>query len=156
MEKKTLLNLLFALSAIGLIMSTSCQPAKPDLGKIKTEIQTMEDAYAAGLNAKDANAIISYYASDAVSMENNGPIITGKEAILKNIQKNLASDTLNHVVSFEAIDLFAAGELLVETGKAVYNDSNGNFVRSGKYISVFEKRDGKYVCIRDIYNDDSK
>ena len=27
---------------------------------------------------------------------------------------------------------------------------------TSKYMSLFEKRDGKYICIRDIYNNDKK
>ena len=33
---------------------------------------------------------------------------------------------------------------------------NDGTVTTGKYVSVFEKRDGKYICIRDIYNSDQK
>jgi len=143
------------LAFIGLVV-TSCQPAQPDLAQIKTEIQAMEDSYAAGLNAKDANAVIVYYASDAMSLDNNAPAVSGRDAILGMIQQNILNDTSNYVVSFEVVDVFAAGELATEIGKAIYKDSNGNVVKSGKYISLFEKRNGKYICIRDIYNDDKK
>lgn len=54
------------------------------------------------------------------------------------------------------MDVFAAGDLVVETGKCTFKDASGAVIRTGKYLSLFEKRDGKYVCIRDIYNDDKK
>jgi ketosteroid isomerase-like protein len=149
-------NFLFATLAVFTLLITSCQPPKPDLAKIRPEIQAMEDAYAAGLKAKDANAVIAYYSDDAVSMVNNAPIAVGHDALLKMAQDDIARDTTNLTVSFETVDLFAAGNYVVETGKASYKDVSGNVVKSGKYMSLFEKRNGKYICIRDIYNDDQK
>ncbi len=156
MKKTTKVSFLFAAVAAFSLLFVSCQPAKPDLAKIRTEIQALENGYADGLNAKVANAVAIYYSDDAVSMDNNAPAASGKDAILKMIQQEIASDTTKNVVSFETIDIFAAGDLVVETGKATYKDSDGNVVKSGKYMSLFEKRDGKYLCIRDIYNDDQK
>lgn len=156
MKKTTQFSFLFAAFAAIVLFTASCQPAKPDLEKIKAEIQAMEDAYAAGLNAKDAEAVLAYYADDAVSMVNNAPIASGRDALLSMIQKNMANDTINGTETFEVVDLFAAGDLVVETGKATYKDAYGNVLKTGKYMSLFEKRNGKYVCIRDIYNDDQK
>ncbi len=156
MKKTTQFSFLFAAVAAFSLLFVSCQPAKPDLAKIRTEIQAMEDAYAAGLKAKDANAVIAYYADDAVSMVNNAPVATGHDALLKMAQDDIDSDTTNLTESFETVDIFAAGDLVVETGKAAYKDADGNVVKTGKYMSLFEKRDGKYLCIRDIYNEDQK
>jgi ketosteroid isomerase-like protein len=97
-----------------------------------------------------------YYADDAVSMVNNAPIAVGHDALLKMLQENIDRDTTNATESFEVVDIFAAGDLVVETGKATFKDADGNVTKTGKYMSLFEKRDGRYVCIRDIYNDDQK
>jgi len=156
MKKTTQYSFLFAAFAAFVLFFASCQPAKPDMEKIRAEIQALEDAYAAGLKAKDAEAVLAYYADDAVSMVNNAPVASGRDAILSMIQKNIASDTTNTTESFEVVDIFAAGDLVVETGKATNKDAYGNVVKTGKYMSLFEKRNGKYVCIRDIYNDDQK
>jgi ketosteroid isomerase-like protein len=161
MKKTTRFSFLFAALAAATLLTASCkqavqEPAKPDLAQIRTEIQALENAYAAGLNAKDANAVIVYYADDAISMVNNAPIAIGHDALLKMAQDEIASDTANTKASFEVVDLFAAGDLAVETGKATFSDSTGNVLKTGKYMSLFEKRDGRYVCIRDIYNDDKK
>lgn len=158
MEKTTSFSLLFATIAGSLFLITSCQqqPAKPDLAQIRTEIQALENGYADGVNAKDANAVIVYYANDAVSMANNQPAVSGHDALLKMIQQDIASDTTNTVVSFETIDVFAAGDLVTETGKGISKDADGNVVKTSKYMALFEKRNGKYICIRDIYNEDKK
>lgn len=156
MKKTTQFSLLFAAFATIILLVASCQPAKPDMEKIRPEIQAMEDAYAAGLKAKDAETVMAYYADDAVSMVNNAPVASGREALLKMVQENIAKDTINGTESFEVVDLFVAGDLVVETGKATYKDAEGNVLKTGKYMSLFEKRNGKYLCIRDIYNEDQK
>lgn len=156
MKKTTQFSFLFAAFAAIILLVASCQPAKPDMDKIRTEIQAMEDAYAAGLNAEDADAVLKYYADDAVSMVNDAPVASGRDALLKMVQEDIANDTINTTASFEVVDIFAAGDLVVETGKATYKGADGNVVKTGKYMSLFEKRNGKYVSIRDIYNDDKK
>jgi ketosteroid isomerase-like protein len=150
---------LFIALALSMIAFTSCQqapPPAPDLAKIRTEIQAMENAFAVAMNAKDAASVVAYYADDAVSLTNNAPVLSGKEAILNDLKKQMASDTSKMTASFEIMDVFAAGELVVETGKSTFKDASGAVVRTGKYMSLFEKRNGKYVCIRDIYNEDKK
>ena len=123
---------------------------------IRTEIQAMENAYAAGLNAQDAKAVIAYYADDAISMVNNAPVAVGHDALLKMAQDEIASDTTNNTVSFETVDVFPAGDFVTETGKATYKDPSGRVVKTAKYMTLFEKRNGKYIAIRDIYNEDQK
>ena len=43
---------------------------------------------------------------------------------------------------------------MIEIGKSIDTDSDGNET-TGKYMSIFENRDGKLVCIRDIFNSDA-
>lgn len=161
MKKTTSFSFLLAAFVAITLLTASCkqsvqEPAKPDLGQIRTEIQALEDAYAAGLNAKNASSVVVYYAEDAISMVNNAPIAVGRDALLKMAQDDIDRDTTNTTVAFEVVDIFAAGDLVVETGKATHTDPQGNVTKTGKYMSLFEKRDGRYVCIRDIYNDDKK
>jgi ketosteroid isomerase-like protein len=161
MKKTTRFSFLFTALAVSTLLASSCkqaaqEPAKPDLAQIRTEIQAMENAYAAGLKAKDANAVIAYYADDAVSLVNNAPVAAGHDALLKMAQDDIARDTTNTTVTFETVDIFAAGDLVVEIGRAIFKDPSGNVVKTAKYMTLFEKRNGKYLAIRDIYNEDKK
>jgi len=52
--------------------------------------------------------------------------------------------------------VYAAGDLVVETGKGTIKDLTGTVVMTSKYMSLFENRNGKYLCIRDCYNNDKK
>ena len=150
------------LSLIGFLLFTiACKTAPVeapalDLAQIRTEIQAMEDAYALGQNAKDVAAIMPYYAGDAVSLPDEHPPVSGADAIMAYLKEDLLADTLGYSSSFEVIDLFTDGRYVVETGKSTVKDSTGAVISTGKYMSLFEKRDGKYVCIRDIFNTDAK
>ena len=96
---------LFILAAI----NYSCQaPAAGgedlDMDAIKAEIAAMEEAYAAASNSNDADALVAYYADDAVSLTNNGAPTVGKEAILARTKENMAKDTSGSTASYEVVD----------------------------------------------------
>lgn len=86
---------LAALAGMAVFVFSACsspkeEEAKPvDMEKLKVEIQTMEDAFAAGEKAKDANAVAAYYAEDAVSYSRNKAPSVGKAAIKESIAKEL-------------------------------------------------------------------
>ena len=155
--KNHLLILFMALGLFGI----ACQghehaheEAKPDLEAIKATLQDMENAYAAAQDANDAEAVVAYYADDAHNLPNDAPTTKGKAAILKRVKDQMASDTSNTKTTFEVVEVMASGDLAIEIGKSTTKAADGSVVTTGKYMSVFEKRDGKYVCIRDIWNDD--
>lgn len=131
-------------------------PAKPDLAQIRTEIQTIENAWAAAQNAKDLNALMAMYTDDAVSMPDGQPANSGKAAIQKYLEKEFAKNAAGNAYAFETLDVYAGENTVTEVGKTTIKDASGKVVSTGKYVAVFEKRDGKYLCIREIFNDDSK
>ena len=136
--------------------TTVAEPARPDMAKIKAEIQAIENAWAAAQNTKDVNALMAMYADDAVSMPDGEPMLTGKAAIQKKQEADFAKPSKFASVAFETMDVYAQGDVVTEVGKTMYKDAAGKTIGGGKYIAVFEKRDGKYLCIREIYNADSK
>ncbi len=154
------INSIFLMASLLLLCTFSCtapiveETPAIDLDQVKAELQAMEDAYAAAENANDADAVVHYYADDAVNLPNNQPPAVGKAAILERIKADLAADTSSSTMVFEVQNVWAAGDLAVEVGSSTSTDAAGN-VTTGKYISVFEKRDGKYVCVRDIWNNDA-
>ena len=129
---------------------TSEKAPAPDLAALKTEIQAKEDAFAAAEKAKDADAVAAYYADDAVSYSRNQEPLSGKAAIKEGIAKRLASDTTGTLSTYQVVDLFADGDMLVEIGSFSTKNPAGQETDKGHYLSVFQKRDGKYVCIRDM------
>jgi len=137
------------------VMAVSVAPA-PDMAAIKTEIQALENAWGAADNAGDVAALLAFYADDAVSMGGDMPMAVGKAAIQKEIEASVASRPAGTTVKYEVLDVFGNENTVTEVGKTTRMDASGKVISSGKYMAVWEKRDGKYVCVRDISNNDSK
>jgi uncharacterized protein (TIGR02246 family) len=129
---------------------------KADPAKIKADIQALETAWATADNARDANALAAFYSDDAVSLSNNQPMLVGKAAIQKDLEAAMAKRPKGSTVSYDVMDVFGDENLVTEVGKTTSKDATGKVYFTGKYMAVWEKRDGKYVCIRDINNDDVK
>ncbi len=140
----------------GLIVPVEQVSAKPDLVKLKAEIQALENSWAAADNARNAKAVAAFYADDAVSLANNKPMLVGHDAILKDIEENMAKRAKGSTVTYEIMDVFGNENTVTEVGKATFKDAAGKVISTGKYMAIWEKRLGKFICIRDIYNEDAK
>lgn len=152
MKSKMSLVFLFVISAL-VFISCSAPAEKEsaiDLAKAKTDIQAMEDAYAAAEKAKDAAGVVVYYSEDAVSYSRNQQPASGKAAIKEDIAQRLAKDSTGNHNVYKVVDLFAEGNMAVEIGSWTSVNPSGAEVDKGYYMSYFQKRDGKYVCVRDM------
>ncbi|HJS53647.1 MAG TPA: nuclear transport factor 2 family protein [Chitinophagaceae bacterium] len=120
-----------------------------DKEQIKKEIQAKEDAFAEIYNSGELKEI-GYYADDAISFFQNRPPLIGKEAIV-DFYKSAITSASNRI-SFTSKDIFISsdGNQVVEIGYFKVVDSTNTPVNTGNYFSLFEKRDGKYVCVRDM------
>lgn len=125
---------------------------EPDMAAIKAEIQALETAWAAADNAGDVPALLAFYADDAVSMGGDTPMATGKAAIQKQLEANMAKRPAGQIVTYEVLDVFGDENTITEVGQTTRKDASGKVVSSGNYMAIWEKRDGKYICVRDISN----
>ena len=156
------LKLFLALLVPAFFILQSCQPAAthehaPELNQdsVKAQIVALENSYAKASNAKDVDGVAAYYASDAQSLAPVEPTRVGIEAIKAGIKKDMDNDTLGHTISFETTGVWAAGNYATETGTSTVKDKDGKVVTTGKYMTLFELRDGKYIAIRDMWNADA-
>jgi ketosteroid isomerase-like protein len=140
-----IINLMFACNA------TQEEPAATvvDKEQIKKEIQAKEDEYAATYNAGELKNI-GYYADDATSFYQNRPPLVGKDAIIEFLRSDLASNS--NRITFKTNEVFVSndGKQIVEIGYFTLVDSSNATINSGNYMSLFEKRNNKYVCVRDM------
>ena|SRR5687767_9928055 len=120
-----------------------------DKEQIKKEIQAKEDAFAEVYNTGELKDI-GYYADDAVTFFQNRPPLIGKEAIVDFYRSAITSKSSK--ISFTSKDIFISndGNQVVEIGYFKVVDSTNTPVNTGNYMSLFEKRNGKYVCVRDM------
>jgi ketosteroid isomerase-like protein len=151
---KSKLQLIILLAVVSLIWVSCKAPAETpkaiDIAALKPEIQKMEDAYAAAEKAKDANGVAAYYSDDAVSYNRNEEPVSTKAAIKERIAARMAKDTSGETDVYKIVDLFAEGDMAVEVGSWSVLDRSGTEVKKGHYMSYFQKRDGKYLCVRDM------
>ena len=145
-------TILFVISALffSACSSPAAETKKVDIEKLKPQIQAMEDAFAAAEKAKNADGVVAYYSDDAISYGRNKEPISGKAAIRDTTANHLAKDTSGNINVYKIVDLFGEGDMLVEVGSWVENSPAGAEVNKGHYMSYFQKRGDKYVCVRDM------
>ncbi len=120
-----------------------------DKEQIKKEIQARENQFAEIYNSGELKKI-GYYADDAVSFYQNMAPIRNKEERLEFLKPDPSSNS--NKISFTTIEVFPSkdGGQVVEIGYYTVVDSTKTAVYTGNYMSLFEKRDGQYVCLRDM------
>ena len=147
--------------ALGVITALviACQPKKEeaaaapavDKEAIKAELQTMESAFADAMNAGTPETIV-YYSDDVISYDQNAAPLNGKKAVDDKLADQAKSMEKGSKISYTANEVFPSsdGNQVVELGSYKVVDSTGVAKSSGNYMALFEKRDGKYICIRDM------
>ena len=127
------------------------QPEAPVVDKeaIKAEIQTKENEFASVYNS-GVLTHIGYYADDAITFFQNRAPITSREERIAFFESDIQNNP--NTISFTTKDVFISndGMQVVEIGAFSVVDSINTVVNSGNYMSLFEKRDGKFVCVRDM------
>lgn len=148
MKNVTIKGLSFA-CLINLLFACNEKKTSVDKEQVKKEIQAREDEFAAVFNSGVLKNI-GYYAEDATSYLPNTAPLVGKAAIIEFLQSDLPSNA--NKISFKTNEVFPSndGNMVLEIGYFRVVDSANNPVNSGNYMSLFQKRDGKYVVLRDM------
>ena len=157
--KKTFIKGLVVSSALLLLIS--CKKEEPvaaaviDTNQIKEEIQAKENEFADTYNAGIVKNI-GYHADDAITYPQNSQPVVGKTAIVEFLKTHRDTISVGHKISFKTNEVFVSndGAQVVELGYYKVVDSTNATVNSGNYMSLFVKRDGKYVCLRDMSTSD--
>jgi ketosteroid isomerase-like protein len=120
-----------------------------DKEQIKKDIQAREDEFATVYNSGELKAI-GYYADDAITYYQNRQPLVGKQQIMEFLQADLTNNSNN--ISFKTKEVFPSndGNMVVEIGYFELRDSAEIIINTGNYMALFEKRNGKYVSIRDM------
>lgn len=149
--------LMGGLLAVILTLSSACNQKKAEIpidkDKIKAEIQAIEDRFALTYTRRNADSL-TYYADDAVSYFVGQKPIVGKAAIHQFIENELKDFPEGAKIINETLEIFVTddGNRVAEIGAYKQVDSTGTILQVGHYFSFFAKRNGKYVCTRDMAN----
>ena len=119
-------------------------------------IRAINPAWFKAYNARDSAAIAALYSEDAVVNAPGAPAVRGRAAIKEAMAKDIASSAAGGL-SFHpgaAPEFGVSGDLGWEWNTFTVTDKSGATVDSGKYITVYAKKGGKWSIIRDTWNSD--
>jgi uncharacterized protein (TIGR02246 family) len=146
-----------ALLAAGLIVFVGCQKAAVDTSADEAAIRAATAAWNADYDAGDADALAAHYTEDAVLLPPDAPAASGRAAIGEYLAANSAG-TKSAGLKFNIPGdgpVGISGDLAYESGSFNVTDAAGSTVATGKYIGVFNKKDGKWLLVRDTWNMDA-
>ena len=141
--------------AVSLIAVAGTAPAA-DTTTDTAAIRAVNAAWAKAYNAGDADALVALYAEDAVVFPPAAPAARNRAAIRKFFTQDIAaSKAAGGTIHLATGDVDASGNLAWESGTFKVTNKSGATVETGKYLSVFQKRNGKWLLYRDIWNSDA-
>jgi ketosteroid isomerase-like protein len=154
--KNKIINGIVLSCILSLIIACSPKKVEPvavviDKEQIEKEIQAIEDKFAAIYTHRNVDSL-TYYADNAVSYFVGQKPIVGKDSIHKFIEEELLYFPEGARIINETIEIYVSddGDHVAEIGSYKMVDSAGVVMQNGHYMSFFVKRDGKYVCARDM------
>jgi ketosteroid isomerase-like protein len=147
-----LISLALAVTAgCGQPASTAQTPAA-DEAAIRAGTVLWTDAY----NAGEVDKIVALYTEDAVVMPTNVSALTGRAAIKDFLTKDIAAAKAAGLTAKDGVgDVGISGDLGWHAGTSSVIDAAGKTVETGKYIEVWRRINGKWLMVRDIWNDDA-
>jgi len=151
---------LFFYCAIIAVWLTGC--SKVPVVDVKAEaeaLRNLEEQWNAAAKVKDADKMLSFFSSDAVSMPSGKPVVTGKEAIRERMVKMLADTTYlfdTYSATIEVIEVSTSGDLAYVRGSDRLNIKTAEGIKEdlGKWIDIWKKVDGEWKCVVGIGNPD--
>jgi uncharacterized protein (TIGR02246 family) len=139
-----------------LMALTACTKTAPDTAADVTALGTVEAAWYKAYNAGDGVAVAALYADDAVLNAPGSPAVRGKAAIGEYYAKDAPKFAADGLTDGDGptSDAGVSGDLAWRWGTFTVTDKSGATVETGKYITVFQRKDGKWIILRDTWNSD--
>jgi uncharacterized protein (TIGR02246 family) len=137
-------------------MTPPATAAAPASAADKEAVHAVNVSWFKAYNARDVDAISALYADDAVLSAPGAPSARGAAAIKEAFRKDMAAATKAGIANNAGTsdEIGVSGDLAWEWNTYSAAVKSGKVVEKGKYVTVFERRNGKWVIIRDIWNSD--
>ena len=151
------LSKLVVFAATFAALAACAKTAPPDTTADEAAARAVNVAWYKAYNAGDGAAVAALYAEDAVLNAPGAPAARGKASISEFYLKNAAESAAAGfaLVDDPSSDAGVSGDLAWQSGTFKINDKSGAAVDAGKYITVFQRKDGKWMIIRDTWNSDA-
>lgn len=136
--------------AVTLVLSISCQAARPDRSHEAAALLETDRAWAAAAAAGDAAKLSSFWADDAVNLFPGRPVAHGLDEIRALVRQNRSRP--GFALSWEpnVAEVAASGDLGYTWGPfrlSVDGTDGRPVVRQGNYLCIWRKQsDGAWKC----------
>lgn len=120
-------------------------------------VRDVSTAWYAHYNAHHPDSVAALYADDAVLMMPGQPAARGRDAIRAAYAKDIAAmeKAGNSDNQGKNSEISVSGDLGYESNSYTITDKAGKQIDAGKYVTVFGRKDGKWMIVRDIWNSDA-
>jgi uncharacterized protein (TIGR02246 family) len=136
----------------------ACTQVAPPAAKVSEDtLRAINVAWNKAYNAGDGAAVAALYAEDAVLNAPGAPSVRGKAAIRDYYLKDAPAFAASGLTASDdpATDVGQSGDLAWESGTYKATDKSGAVVDTGKFLSVLQRKDGKWMILRDTWNSDT-
>lgn len=148
---------ILAASVVALAACAKSAPPTAATAGDEAAIRAVNVAWNKAYNAGDGAAVAALYAEDAVLNAPGAPVVRGKAAITEYYVKDAAGfATTGVTVADDPVgEVGQSGDLAWQSGTYKNTDQSGATIDTGKFLTVFQRKDGKWMIIRDTWNSDA-
>jgi ketosteroid isomerase-like protein len=141
-----------------LIIISICVTSFVSAQNARSTIEQNNRTWERAMMDNDLNTILKMYDEDIISLPSYSPMTRGKSELREHLEKEMGSGNKFTNVEFNTVEVREEGDLAIEIG--TYNMSmkmaEGNeWTDTGKYISVWEKKENDWKVIVETWNSDA-
>jgi ketosteroid isomerase-like protein len=142
--------------ALGALLAACSRTPRVDLTAEREAIRDADRRWVGAETAKNIDAIVAFYAADAVEMADNTPLIRGRDAIRQWYETWLTPAGVSMTFASDTVVVAASGDLAYDVGTYHFRTvgRTGNVDDVGKYLTVWKKVDGEWKVAVDMGNSD--
>jgi ketosteroid isomerase-like protein len=134
---------------VALLGCTCLTPAAYADG-VKAAIEAANARFAGAVVKGDAAGLAAFYSPNAEVMPAGSEPVRGTEAIQKFWRGGLDSGIA--AIGLKTLEVFGHGPTATEIGEYELRDKAGKVFDRGKYIVVWQRADGKWKLLRDMFS----
>jgi uncharacterized protein (TIGR02246 family) len=148
---------LISVCCLTLLLACASAPPAGDRAADEAALRAADSAWFTAVNGGDVDGVTALYAEDAVVSVPGAPPARGSAAVREVLAKDIENASKGGVklVSGPSAEVGVSGDLGWIWNTFTVTDKAGAIVDAGKYLTLAERRDGKWRIIRDIWNSDN-